>query len=60
MEPYPLPGRPQALTSSCGQKRLIYWDPDRALPQFSIPPELLNTSNQSKIRLLDSKLVDSC
>ena len=38
-------GRPQALTSSYGRKRLIYWESDRALPQFSIPSELLNTSN---------------
>ena len=36
MEPYPVPGRPQALTSSYGLKRLIYWEPDRALPQFSM------------------------
>ena len=46
MEPYPVLGRPQALTSSYSRKRLIYWEPDRALPQFSIPPELLNMSTQ--------------
>ena len=45
MEPYLVLGRPQALTSSYGRKRLIYWEPDCALPQFSIPSELLNMSN---------------
>ena len=56
IEPYLTTGRPQAMTSSDGRKRLIYLNPDRALPQFSRPSELLNTSNHVLTTSEDTQL----